>query len=155
MGIESEAFGEVMKLVNGWTARNQQLFPVEVRRKRIGQTDSLVGSFEGRVRSSGTTIYSDQVFDDSGRFVDMGVGRGHGIEDRAGKEMMRMVREDTNHGGGKGRKPKKWYRIFYARLNALQGAVGLKMMERGVDAVKQLSGLAALFKDREFTKSDG
>lgn len=137
MSIESEAFSEVFGLVETWTRRNQEVFPSEVRKRRIGVTDSLVGSFDGNTAAAGFMITSSQSFDDSGRFVDMGVGRGHAIEDRAGKAALM----DEISGKAKStRKPKKWYRIFFARLNALEGAVGLKVMEKGVEAVKGVKG---------------
>jgi hypothetical protein len=80
-------------------------------------------------------ITSAQTFDDSGRFVDMGVGRGHSIEDKAGKAAAMDQIEKR-----KGRNPKKWYRIFFARLNALEGAIGIKVMEKSVEAVKEVKG---------------
>ena len=122
MGVESEAFFEVQKLVRGWSGRNQELLPLEVKKKRIGVTQSLEGSFADRVTTRETTVIAEQVFDDSGRFVDMRVGRGAPL------------------GSPKGRKTKKWMRLMFARLNALEGAVGIKVMEGAVNAVKAVKG---------------
>jgi hypothetical protein len=123
MGVEADAFLAVETLVRNWSNRNQTLLPLEVKKKGIGVTEALQASFRDNVRTSGTTVIAEQIFDETGRYVDMGVGRGYGLESKSEK--------------GK-RKPKKWMRLMFARLNALEGAIGIRVMESGIDAVKGL-----------------
>jgi hypothetical protein len=130
MGVEADAFFAVQNLVTTWSARNQELLPVEVRKKRIGVTEALAGSFRDKVSAAGTTVTAEQYFDTSGRFVDMGVGRGQPIE---GRNVNRLKVQEN---GGKPRKAKKWMRLMFARLNALEGAIGIKVMEKAIDSVK-------------------
>jgi hypothetical protein len=134
MGVESDAFFELQNLVIRWSTRNQELLPVEIKRKKIGVTDSLQNSFRDKVSAKNTIITAEQIFDTSGRFVDMGVGKGNPIE---GKNINRLKVQSNR---AKIRKPKKWMRLMFARLNALQGAVGIKVMEKSVQAVKEIKG---------------
>jgi len=133
MGVEATAFFEVQAVVRQWSARNQQLLPIEVKKKGIGVTEALYGSFRDNVQASGTTVKVEQIFDETGRFSDMGVGRGHGLE---GQRQNRASVREMGQKQAKGRKAKKWMRLLYARLNALQGVVGIKVMESAAGAVK-------------------
>lgn len=134
MGVEMDAFLKVQELAQGWSGRNQTIFPLEVKKKGIGRTQSLHGSFSGKTQANAGshTITIDQYFDDSGRYVDMGVGNGNGLE---GKRVNAAIAEAAGR-KSKGRKPKKWMRIQFARLNALQGAIGIKILESGIQAIK-------------------
>lgn len=136
MSAETKAFLAVQGLVQGWSRRNQELLPIEVRKRRIGYADSLVASFRDSVKTSGMTVTADQTFDDSGRFVDMGVGRGHSLESRGATSS--ILEGDAGRGKKKGRRAKKWMRLMFARLNALEGAVGIRFMETAVEAVKEV-----------------
>lgn len=134
MGAEMDAFLAVQELAQGWARRNQTIFPLEVKKRRIGVTNSLHGSFAEKTQANAgsSTVTVNQYFDDSGRYVDMGVGNGNGLE---GKRVNAAIAEAASR-KTKGRKPKKWMRIMFARLNALQGAIGIKVMESGIKAIK-------------------
>lgn len=133
MGVEATAFFEVQAVVRQWSARNQQLLPIEVKKKGIGVTESLYGSFRDNVKVSGTTIKAEQKFDESGRYSDMGAGRSHSLETT---RMKRAIILEAGDKLKKGRTAKKWMRLMYARLNALQGVVGIKVMESAAETVK-------------------
>ena len=133
MSIESEAYQAVFGFAEGWAAKNQQVLPAEIKKQYIGKTQSLQKSFRFASRKSGDTLLIQQFFNTSGRFVDMGVGKGHSLENKAGKA---LAMDEMAGKKKKGRKAKKWFRVFYARLSDLEGALGIRIMEQAVKAVK-------------------
>ena len=120
----------VKELLKNWTARTAQLFKSNQTKYNIGKTSSLLNSIQGRTQQT----QEDQLtasfqFLETGRFVDMGVGKG-----------TKFAEASLNKRGSytKGRVPKKWYsRTFYGRLNALQGAIGFSFMEQSISSIKE------------------
>lgn len=121
---------ETLQLLTRWTERTNFL----LRRQRevlgVNNDGPLSKSQKYQVRQlSNAMLESQTEFLVRGRFVDMGAGR-------------RSTKIETRDGngrllGGKGRKPKKWYsRTFWGRLNDLQGALGFRLMEDAINAVK-------------------
>lgn len=129
--IAEQANEDVARLLAGWLERTETKLREQIQKRNIGVTDELVGSIASEMRRMAEGfLEGDLVFDESGRFVDMGVGRGHALGSRGALESTR---------GAIGRKPKPWYsRTYYGRLNDLQGAIGYKLMERAIDAVKNV-----------------
>lgn len=103
----------------------------------IGESDDLRNSLSSNMKRLATGYLEGEIsFLERGRFVDMGSGRGYSFG--------RSTRGDMDLQEGrhkKGRKPKKWYgKVFYGRLNDLQGAVGLKLMDAVTEALRQAQG---------------
>ncbi|PRY90564.1 hypothetical protein [Mongoliibacter ruber] len=125
---------EIHKILTRWTERTSFLMKMEQKRLEIGDTNALNQSQAERVlQKSETLLESELEFLVRGRMVDMGAGRGsRKIETRDGNG--RLVR-----GKNKPRKPKKWYsRIYWGRINALQGVLGFKLMESSIRSVKDV-----------------
>lgn len=164
MGVEQEAAAEVFAFVARWERRTVQILREQIKRLNIGVNEELFPSVLGKTYElAAAEIGMDLSFLTHGRFRDMGVGRGRSgdretRETTIGGIIAKVESQDTNgklinrkrgQGGRfvkgkqapKGRKPAKWYsRAFYGRLNALQGAVGAKMVEKAVQAVQQAAG---------------
>lgn len=92
---------------------------IALRRQNVGVTESLLHSIASRVLSEVAGAHGELLFDESGRFVDMGVGKGHKLGGL--KATRAALRAAPPAGGGGGvRKPKKIYsRIAYGKLNHL------------------------------------
>lgn len=122
---------ETLKLLTSWTKRTDYILRLERNKLGIGDSGELDRSQKANVRQLSDTMLQSQLeFLVRGRFVDMGAGRrASKIESREGNA--RLLR-------GKTRRPKKWYsRVFWGRINSLQGALGFKMMEDAIRAVKK------------------
>lgn len=119
---------DVLQLTQSWADKTKQVLESQLRQKGIGITEELFNSLSFRVfQQAGDIIQFDLSFMQRGRFRDMGAGRERKVETM-----------ETNRKIAGGRKPAKWYsRPFYGRLNALQGAVGFKVMEQAIDSVIQ------------------
>lgn len=127
--VTEKANEEVVQLLEGWLRRTEEVLHGQIKKRGIGVTDSLADSIRTEMRRlAHGYLEGDLFFDETGRFVDMGVGRGHAIGSRGPLESSR---------GSIGRKPKKWYsKTYWGRLNDLQGAIGFKLMERVVETVR-------------------
>ncbi len=122
---------EVYRLFDRWLAKTKSVLLLELSKQGIGVTDELSKSLdENLIALGGGYLRGEISFLTRGRFVDMGSGKGYkagGV--RVGGDLSR---------GKKLRRPKKWFsRVMYGRLNDLQGAVGFKIMEQAVEAIKQ------------------
>jgi len=126
---------EVERLFSRWLDRTVQLHHEAIDKLRIGESGDLDRSVRKHFRKLGEGyMEGGLIFDEHGRFVDMGSGRGfsHGQSHSRDKFDMNAPRR------GSGRKKKLWYsRVWYSRLNALEGAVGFKLMEMTLDEVKE------------------
>ncbi len=117
----SEKMSEHSGIVNRWLKRTQEVLLLELERKNVKDTQALKRSIQTRMSEEGPFIRAEIAFLTRGRFVDMGAGR---------KAKVQALSK---------RKPKKWYSpAFYGRLNMLQGALGLQMMEEAVSAIKDI-----------------
>ena len=118
------------KLFGRWLKVSKQRLLMELRAKKVGDTDQLYRQLSTESKWAGTTIIGELTMLVRGRFVDMGVGRGHST-----KGSTRGIFDLASGRGG--RKPKRWYsRTWYGRLHSLHGAIGYKMMEQAIDTIK-------------------
>jgi hypothetical protein len=102
-----------------WIASTRQRLISEIDRLNVYEVGKLKDSIRTNIYKDGDMIVGEISFPVYGRFVDMGAGR------RAKVEALSM------------RKPKKWYSpTFYKRLNVLQGAIGIQIMEDSLKAIK-------------------
>ncbi len=125
---------EVESLLAGWLAKNEEIFRDSLRTKKVGDTDELYNSFRHEIkRLAQGFLEGSHSFAVRGRFVDMGAGRG------SDQSLSNKQSYNWTEGRSKGRKPKKWYSpAFYGRLNTLEGAVGLRLMETAIETVKNV-----------------
>lgn len=136
MAAESTV-AELFEVLAEWGRRTDLVLRAEIGKLGIGVTEELLASVRYRVFQEAAGAGYDLSFLDYGRFVDMGVGRGHGMDAKIERQKTNaaLIRSQRK----KERKPKKWYsRAFYGRLNTLNGVVSGAMVERAVKAVQQL-----------------
>ncbi len=126
---------EVDRLFERWIDRTIEIHHEELTKLGVGDTEDLRRSVQKHFRRMGDGyLEGGMTFLKRGRFVDMGSGRGYSHGRRTGGNSFDMDEPRT----GKIRKPKKWYsKVFYGRLNDLQGALGFKLMEEAVDQAKE------------------
>ena len=113
-----------------------RVLPSSIQKKKIGATDSLIKSFGFNAIKSGSGASGTLSFDESGRMVDMGVGRRHPIGSIESVSISLLGSNKTGMAEikSKGRAPKKWYSpVVYARLNYLEN----KLMHGFSDAVRE------------------
>lgn len=150
-------FSEVMQLVQRWANRVDGILDKEFDKLDIGVNDELRPSVRSKVyEMAGSMVGYDLSFLSSGRFVDIGAGKGNGRGQRdlsvggivalveSSDTNGRIIRRGRNKSGQfsksapvkKGRKAKKWYsRAFYGQLNRLQGVVSASMVEQAVQII--------------------
>lgn len=118
-------FKEMWDFAQRWNRATRRVLDREIMRKDVKDTEALQKSLEGTTAANGDKIIVEIGFLLRGRFVDMGVGNGRGME--------------TRESNTKALREKRWYSpAWYGRLNTLQGVVGIKVMEEVVDTFKQL-----------------
>ena len=124
---------EVERLVNRWIHRTVELSRQEMVKMDIGFEGDLERGLSAHYRKlADGYIETGLIFGDSGRYVDMGSGRGYSF----GKSIRANFDSESTRRKS-GRKKKPWIgRVVYARVNDLQGAVGFKMMERSLADVQ-------------------
>lgn len=124
-----------------WAALVDTRLRASLQEKNVGVTDALAQSLSFRVmNASGANKGSYQlVFNEYGRFVDMGRGRGiAGLQSESNKQKV-IDRMNKNV-----RKPRKWYsKTFYSSLNGLISALSKNYAEY---AAKQISQQQQQFK---------
>lgn len=120
---------EIESLFARWLDRTVELHHEELKKLGVEGTGELDSSVRGTYRRLGEGYLEGSLyFDEHGRFVDMGSGRGYSH----GQRLKDSFDTETRR-GEKGRKRKPWYgRVWYSRINDLQGAVGFKLMEEVV-----------------------
>jgi hypothetical protein len=103
-----------------WLDRTAKELILQLDKKNVKDTAALKRGLRTRMSDDGNGILRGEIiFMDRGRFVDMGAGR------------------RAKLGSVNKRKPKVWYsRTFYGRLNTLQGAIGIQVMEEAIQATK-------------------
>lgn len=106
-------------IVERWLDRTEKALLGEMRRMNVHESGRLRQGIGTGAYERGGVIVGEIAFPVYGRFVDMGAGRGARI------------------GALSGRTPKKWYSpTVYRRLNILQGALGIQIMEDSLKVVK-------------------
>ena len=129
---------EIEVLVQGWYLRTIRAHKITLGKLKVGDTQGLEDSLKHEMRSMANGyLQGEMSFLERGRFVDMGSGRGYSFGKRAGDQRYETT-ETSKRGRITGRRAKKWYgKVYYGRLNDLQGAIGYKMMEQCVDVVRR------------------
>jgi len=133
MGVVKQTNDSVETFFGQWMSKNEKIFQQEITDKKIGDSEQLIKSFHYEIiKLADGYLKGEHSFMTRGRFVDMGVGRGHpasGIGSRGDKGSWSR--------GRSGRIPKKWYSpALYGRLNDLMGAVGARISEQAVANIK-------------------
>ena len=140
MRRSNQANHEVSALFERWLTRTEEIMRQRISQMDIGSypgkkgPDELLRSLSSRMRDLGSGYLEGSFsFLERGRFVDMGSGRGYSF----GQSIRGTHDLETGRRKNKGRRPKKWYgKVFYGRLNDLQGAVGYTMMENVLETLK-------------------
>ncbi len=102
--------------LNLWLRYTQNDLQKSIREKRIGYSHALVSSISGRLNEilSGDSTLEIE-FNQSGRFVDMGVGKGWKLEDQRENRLVYQA------AGLHARRPKKWLsKTVYTQISALK-----------------------------------
>lgn len=136
--MASNPIDEVRSYVQAWADRTDQVLLQMMKRFGVGITEELFKSVRSDVYARASDMIGYELrFLTYGRFRDMNVGRGRG-KDLSLKFESTTTNREIIHGKGRKRlKTAKWYsRPFYGRLNALEGALGISMMEQSIRAVK-------------------
>lgn len=129
---------EIQSYVQSWADRTDQVLLMTMKRLGVGITEELFKSVQSKVYAKASEMIGyDLGFLTYGRFRDMNVGRGRGKDLSLKFESTTTNREIIQGKNRKSTKSAKWYsKPFYGRLNALEGAIGIQMMEQSVRAVK-------------------
>jgi hypothetical protein len=108
---------------------------VLIRRQKVGVTEHLVNSLASRVFKETAGARGELLFDESGRFIDMGVGKGHKLGGLKASKAA-FSRSSSPQGPGD-RKPKKIYsRVAYGKLTALQNHLLHGYTEEAIAQIK-------------------
>ena len=110
-----------------WLEDTVEVLEKERARLKVKKKEALKNSLRQVVISIASDELGGEIhFLTRGRFVDMGAGRRRSVDALS-------IRKKP-----KKRKAKKWYSpAFYGRLNDLQGVLGIKLMERSLEAIRQ------------------
>lgn len=135
--MEGNPISEVRSYVQDWADYTDRLLLQMMKRYGIGITEELYKSLRSQVyQRAGDMIGYDLSFLTYGRFRDMNVGKSRGKSLSFKLESTATNREIIQGRKRKRLKSGKWYsRPFYGRLNALEGAIGIQMMEQCVQSV--------------------
>lgn len=112
---------DIAPLVRDWERGVLRVLNVQLQRRKIGVTGDLKRNLQGKVIERASEVIAEITMPYSGRFVDMGAGRGQTA--RQARQSRRTARR---------RKP--WYnKNVYGALNSLQGAVGMRVVDEVID----------------------
>ena len=126
---------ELLEYVTEWARLTEERLQDRVKSWRATDTEALLNSIRLEVyeRSAGL-LGVDVSFLTYGRYVDMGVGRGHGRQ--AARVTREAYRERHEAAPRRVRRAKKWYgRTFYGRLNALSDVVATQLVDESIDTI--------------------
>lgn len=127
MNNRDKLFKDMYVFVRKWNRSTRRVLEMEIERKDVQDTLQLKKSLAETTVVQGHKIVAELSFLLYGRFVDMGVGRGRGMETREGN----TSRLNDNN--------KKWFnRPYYGRLSTLRGVVGIKVMDSWQQTIKEL-----------------
>jgi hypothetical protein len=111
---------EIHDLMSQWSSRTRDILEGNLVRMNIGISNKLSQSLREETTTSGDMVKSSLSMLARGRFRDMGAGSG-------------------SRANSKKRKPKKWYsRAYYGRLSSLYGAIGYKMSQDTMSALRNI-----------------
>jgi hypothetical protein len=124
---------EMRQVISDWARYTIQRLQKSLDKKKVGITGSLnysllyqlAGIADGNVSSVSIN------FNYYGKFVDMGVGRGHKIESvKSNRDVYSLI--------GGGRRPKKWLsKTLYGEIAALREIMAIHYGEEGAQIVKE------------------
>jgi hypothetical protein len=124
---------DLLKTLTRWTDRTDFILRRSQQMLSVKKTGELDRSQQYKVHQvSEALLESEMSFLVRGRFVDMGAGRASTkIETLEGNRQLLEAKKT------KARVPKKWYaRVYWGRLNDLQGVIGYRIMESAVRSIK-------------------
>ncbi len=123
---------EIYILFSRWLTKTEAILRHELRKRKIGVTDDLFKELTTDIQVRGQAVLEGNLtMLTRGRFIDMGVGRGHSLGGSRGSFDLDSGRTR------KGRKPKKWYsRPWHGRLHSLYGAIGYSLVEQSIASIK-------------------
>jgi hypothetical protein len=132
-------FEEIKAYVEEWAERTDQALLERLRYYKVGITQDLYNSVRSQVyKKAFSMLQYDLKFLYYGRFRDISTGRGRGKSLFYKLESTATNRQIIENTGKRKIKPAPWYsKTFYARLNALEGVIGLRAMEQLIRNVKQ------------------
>ena len=123
---------EIKQVISDWARYTIERLQKSIVTKKIGVSGSLNYSLLYHLASlAGGDVSSVTLnFNYYGRFVDMGVGRGHKIESvKSNADIYSLV--------GGGRRPKKWLgKTLYGEVAALRDIMSTHYGEEGVQILK-------------------
>lgn len=125
MSIESRLIF-IQSELQWWSNYVQERLKVELEKKDVRVTDTLINSLAGKVmaQAAGHEGAAQLVFDTAGRFVDMGAGKGY----RKGVPTAENIKAKLM--GIERRKPIKWYsKTAYGSVNRLMYNFSAKYSE--------------------------
>jgi hypothetical protein len=130
--MANKKFFAVRELVLRWQKRTHEILKEQIKIRGIGVTDELYQDLKHSLeQKTAGLLHAELVMLKRGRMIDMGVGRGVPLE------RVKLQREKSR-GAKTKRYPKKWYsKVFYGRLNDLQGAIGFKVMEEAQSVIAE------------------
>jgi len=115
--------------------------PQSMRKTKIKTPEGLASSLSTTQSTAGQGASGSLSFPEHGRFVDMGVGRGHPL---GGLQAVKISLSSEKKEGiammkTKGRRPKKWYSpTVYGRLEYLQNKLSFGFTEQAIAALKKM-----------------
>lgn len=130
----------ILKAVNDYIEDCEKAFALLIRRYKIGKSDELLKSFRHRAATSGKGAVGELIFREYGRFIDMGVGRGHPL---GGLQATKVALQSKKMEGlalvkDKTRKPKKFYSpVIYGKLTYLQNRLLYGYTEQTIEMLKR------------------
>jgi hypothetical protein len=120
-----------LEVADAWAFFTIKIWKEKLQKLRIGQTGALESSFLKEVIGTpqGGVISIQFAFKYSGKFVDMGVGKGTKI---GGVSENRTSRALEGRMLGNRRRPKKWYgKTFYAEVATLKEILAKEYGHKG------------------------
>lgn len=119
---------DIYNFVKAWGEKTADRLKQSAQSLNVRQSGGLIASIRAATLQTGKGVAFELSFNTSGRFVDMGAGRGASITERRASRR------------GKYRKPKKWYSpAFYSRLNSLEGGLGFQIMEAATKNINSIN----------------
>jgi hypothetical protein len=121
---------EAESIFRKWLDKTIEALEYERIKLKVQDSKDLKDSLRSTVMQVAEGELGGQIhFLTRGRFVDAGKGRQ--------RKVSALDYSATSERRIKQRKPKKWYsRTFYGKLNDLQGAVGIRLMERSLESFR-------------------
>ncbi len=128
------------EIADSWAFYTIKIWKEKLRKLRIGRTGALESSFLKEVIGTpdGGVISIQFAFKYTGKFVDMGVGRGTKIGDVSESKLSRALEGRML---GNRRRPKKWYgKTFYAEVATLKEILAKEYGHKGTLVIRENIG---------------